>query len=94
MSLAVYQGGTIRPQPDNAFLVNTPVFEWPKWIVITEAVWKRMPPQVKSKLDVIHTVRGLNYAGKDADGRHITTVHVLRRKPLELSASGRKPQNQ
>jgi len=89
MSLAFYQGGTIRPQRDDAFLVNTPVFEWPRWIVMTEAVWKRMPPQVKSKLDVIHTVRGLNYAGKDADGRHITTVHLLRRKPLEPSESAR-----
>ncbi|WP_428939275.1 phospholipid carrier-dependent glycosyltransferase [Fontivita pretiosa] len=94
MSLAFYQGGTIRPQRDDEFLVNTPPFEWPRWIVMTEAVWKRMPPQVKSKLDVIHTVRGLNYAGKDADGRHMTTVHLLRRKPLELSESdSQKPQN-
>ena len=80
-SLAFYQGGTIRPMSDNDFLVHTPPIEWPRWIVLTDAIWKRMPEEIRSKLEVIGTVHGLNYAGKDADKHHVIDVHVLRRKP-------------
>ncbi len=85
MSLAFYQGGTIRPQRDNDFLINTLPLEWPRWIVISEAVWKRMPDAVQKRLEVVRTVRGLNYAGDDEAGHHVFNVLVLRKNPSPLS---------
>jgi 4-amino-4-deoxy-L-arabinose transferase-like glycosyltransferase len=79
-SLAFYQGGTIRPQSRNDFLMTTPPSDWPRAIVMSDAIYKRVPDDIKEKLEVVATVHGLNYAGKDADRRHIIDVHVLRRR--------------
>jgi 4-amino-4-deoxy-L-arabinose transferase-like glycosyltransferase len=78
-SLAFYQGGTIRPQSQNDWLVVNPSSQWPRWIVMSDAIWKRMPDQVREKLEVVQTVHGVNYAGKDADRHHIIDVHLLRK---------------
>jgi 4-amino-4-deoxy-L-arabinose transferase-like glycosyltransferase len=80
-SLAFYQGGTIRPQSQNDWLMQNPSETWPKWIVMSDAIWKRMPQEVRDKLETIQTVHGVNYAGKDADRKHIVDVHVLRKYP-------------
>jgi 4-amino-4-deoxy-L-arabinose transferase-like glycosyltransferase len=78
-SLAFYQGGTIRPQP-HMYLMATAPPEWPRWVVISDAIWRRMPVEVRAQLEVVATAHGLNYAGKDADRRHIIDVHVLRNR--------------
>jgi 4-amino-4-deoxy-L-arabinose transferase-like glycosyltransferase len=80
-SLAFYQGGTIRPQSENDWLAVNPPGDWPKWIVMSDAIWKRMPDGVRDKLEVVATVHGLNYAGKDADRQHVIDVHLLRKLP-------------
>jgi hypothetical protein len=79
-SLAFYQGGTIRPHSRSDFLIITPPADWPKAIVISDAIYKRLPDNVKARLEIVSTVRGLNYAGKDADRKNIIHVHVLRRR--------------
>jgi hypothetical protein len=84
-SLPFYQGGTIRPIGDNDFLIHTEPEKWPQWIVITDAIWKRMPDEVRSKLALVGTVHGWNYAGDDADGNHAMDVHVLSKKQGTLS---------
>jgi 4-amino-4-deoxy-L-arabinose transferase-like glycosyltransferase len=76
-SLAFYQGGTIREQPENDFFLNHPPAEWPEWTVIREDVWTRMPPDVKAQLDVVGSARGLDLPDK---GR-TWTVLVVRKRP-------------
>jgi len=75
-SVAFYQGGTIRPQRDNDFLLKTDPADWPKWIVVTEAVWDKLPPDRRAQVDIAERVRGWNYA----DGGRIVDVLVLRKK--------------
>jgi hypothetical protein len=75
-SLAFYQGGTIRPQRDNQYLINTPPQQWPPWIVLTDDVWEQTPARLQDRLDVVTTVSGVNYA----DGGRIVDVIVLRRR--------------
>lgn len=78
-SLAFYQGGTIRPESENNFLLTHPPGAWPKWLVISDAMWKRMPPNIKDQWTVLRTVHGWLYAGRDADKHWIIDVHVLRK---------------
>lgn len=77
-SLAFYQGGTIREQPQNDFLLARPPGQWPRWLVVREDVWGRMPPDVRARWDEVGQHRGLNLA----DRGRAWTVHVLRRRPL------------
>ena len=75
-SLAFYQGGTIRPQRDNAYLNLTPPEQWPRWIVLTADIWKNTPAEVRAGLEVIATVHGWAYA----DGGRVVDVMVLRKR--------------
>jgi 4-amino-4-deoxy-L-arabinose transferase-like glycosyltransferase len=70
-SLAFYQGGTIREQPENDFLVTRPPAEWPRWVVVREDVWDRMPAEVTRQLEVVSQCRGVAYADK---GRTWTVI--------------------
>jgi hypothetical protein len=74
-SLAFYQGGTIRER-DDTFLLETPSQEWPKWVVLTDSVWKRLPPEIQNRLERHGSEKGWNYA----DGGRIVEVLVLRRR--------------
>jgi 4-amino-4-deoxy-L-arabinose transferase-like glycosyltransferase len=74
-SLAFYQGGTIREQPENNFLLTHPVEDWPRWLVIREDVWNQMPARVKSNLELVGAQRGLDLA----DRGRVWTVYVLRK---------------
>jgi hypothetical protein len=76
-SLAFYQGGTIREQSENDFLLTHPPQQWPRWIVIRGDVWDRMPDAVKAHVDVVGGARGLNLA----DRGRTWTVYVLRKRP-------------
>lgn len=76
MSLAFYQGGTIRPERDDTFLVKTPPEQWPRWIVLSEQVWSDTPEQIRNRLEVVTSVRGLNYS----DRMKIMKVLVLRKR--------------
>jgi 4-amino-4-deoxy-L-arabinose transferase-like glycosyltransferase len=72
-SLAFYQGGTIREESRDDYLtVVDPIF-WPRWIVVTDAVWERTPADKKKLLEEMGTVRGWDYAGKG-----VVEVKVLR----------------
>lgn len=75
-SLAFYQGGTIREQGENDFLTTHPPGEWPKWLVIREDVWAKMPAEIQQKWDVIGSCKGIVIADK---GR-TWMVHVLQKK--------------
>jgi 4-amino-4-deoxy-L-arabinose transferase-like glycosyltransferase len=75
-SLAFYQGGTIREERDKEFLTKTEPARWPKWMVVREDVWKKTPDDVKAKLDVVGSARGLAYADK---GR-VWEVFVVRKR--------------
>ncbi|MGH7177868.1 MAG: hypothetical protein ACREJC_10840, partial [Tepidisphaeraceae bacterium] len=63
-SLAFYQGGSIREERENGFLVNTDPRRWPSWIVLTRRIWDRTPANLRERLDVVGTVSGLNYADR------------------------------
>jgi 4-amino-4-deoxy-L-arabinose transferase-like glycosyltransferase len=82
-SLAFYQGGTIEEIADKLYLVNTPRKDWPKWIVMTEKVWRMMPTDIQRRLLVIATVRGWAYA----DGARIVNVMVLENAGAARSAT-------
>jgi hypothetical protein len=75
-SLAFYQGGTIREQPEKFFFVTHPFEQWPKWMVIREDIWARLPAEVTSRLDIVGTCRGLDLA----DQARFWTVHVVRKR--------------
>src|SRR5205823_14684225 len=42
-SLAFYQGGSIRPQPEN-YLVTQPLALWPRYVVLTSDILQSLPP--------------------------------------------------
>jgi len=59
-SLAFYQGGTIRPRPDDFLLAQSPA-DWPNWIVLTSDIYQSLPPDRRERLDQIASYRGFNY---------------------------------
>jgi 4-amino-4-deoxy-L-arabinose transferase-like glycosyltransferase len=75
-SLAFYQGGTIREQSENDFLLTHPFDQWPRFTVIRRDVWDRMPDSVKDRLEVLGEARGLDLA----DRGRTWTVYVLRKR--------------
>jgi 4-amino-4-deoxy-L-arabinose transferase-like glycosyltransferase len=75
-SLAFYQGGTLRNESENAFLVTHPPERWPRWVVVRDDVWQQMPPEVLEHLDVVETFRGIAYA----DDPRVIEVVVARKK--------------
>lgn len=78
-SLAFYQGGTIREQSDNGYLIKTPREEWPRWTVIDDELWKKSVaavPAVTGQMIERGTFRGSAYAA----GRRSIVVHVLEKK--------------
>ncbi len=76
-SLPFYQGGTIRPQPKNAFLSQAAVEDWPEFLTITREIWDQTPESARANLRVLRTFRGWAYAAK---GR-IVEVMVVMKKP-------------
>jgi 4-amino-4-deoxy-L-arabinose transferase-like glycosyltransferase len=75
-SLAFYQGGTIREEPNTALLTTTDPLTWPRWIVITHRVWNRQPATVRAQFDVINSISGWWYPhGGDA-----VEVMILRKR--------------
>jgi 4-amino-4-deoxy-L-arabinose transferase-like glycosyltransferase len=75
-AVAFHQGGTIREQSDNDFLMKTPPSDWPRFLVIRDDIWQRTPDAVKSQLEELGSARGLAYAA----GGKTWTVHVVRKK--------------
>ncbi len=76
-TLAFYQGGTIREQPKNDYLLLHPASEWPRFLVIRDDVWTRMPAAIKDQLDILGQCRGWDYV----DRGRIATVTIVRKKP-------------
>ena len=75
-SLPFYQGGTIRPQPQNIFLNKEPPENWPTFLVITREIWDNTSQSAKAHLEVLRTFHGLAYAAK---GR-VVDVMVVKKK--------------
>lgn len=75
-TLPWYQGGTIRGQRDNDFLIDHPATDWPRWIVLTRHIWQNMPPAIQQQFDVQGPVHGWAYS----DGGRIVDLYVLRKK--------------
>jgi 4-amino-4-deoxy-L-arabinose transferase-like glycosyltransferase len=63
-SLPFYQGGTIRPQPRNAYLASDPPGNWPTYLVITREIWDAAPEGAKAHLQVMRVFKGWAYAAK------------------------------
>jgi hypothetical protein len=66
-SLAFYQGGTIREQGENDFLLTHPPPEWPRFLVIARTSGTGMPAAVKSQWHLAGVTRGRDLADKSAD---------------------------
>jgi 4-amino-4-deoxy-L-arabinose transferase-like glycosyltransferase len=81
-SLAFYQGGTIRESSAMA-LSNELIDRAPAWLVITDEVWKKTPQDVRERVAVVGSARGLAYA----DGGRVVNVLVLRKleSPILIS---------
>jgi 4-amino-4-deoxy-L-arabinose transferase-like glycosyltransferase len=73
-SLAFYQGGTIREESRDDYLTTVDPIFWPRWIVVTDAVFKKTPEDRKQLLEEIGSVAGWDYAGKG-----VVEVKVLKR---------------
>ena len=76
-SLAFYQGGTIREETAMR-LTDELLDRSPAWLVITDRVWANAPADVRGRLEVVGTVRGLAYA----NGREVETI-VVRQRPAD-----------
>jgi 4-amino-4-deoxy-L-arabinose transferase-like glycosyltransferase len=74
--VAFHQGGTVREQPDNEFLLKTPPQQWPRFLVVRDDVWQATPPDVKAQLEELGAARGIAYA---AGGKQRTVVVVRKR---------------
>jgi 4-amino-4-deoxy-L-arabinose transferase-like glycosyltransferase len=81
-SLAFYQGGTIREQRDNLFLQTHPSQDWPDWLVMTESLWRQVPPAAQGKFELVDSVRGWNYS----DRGRIVEVLVLCKKSENIDS--------
>jgi 4-amino-4-deoxy-L-arabinose transferase-like glycosyltransferase len=77
-SLPWYEGGSIRAQRDNDFLLHNPPEAWPQYLVLTGEVWRRTPFEIQQKFEVLggHPIRGFAYS----DNGRIVDVFVLRKK--------------
>jgi 4-amino-4-deoxy-L-arabinose transferase-like glycosyltransferase len=75
-SLAFYQGGTIREQTDDDYLVKTDPILLPPWVVVTDRIWRSMPEEARARYTVVGTVRGWWYANKG----QVVDVLVLRKR--------------
>jgi len=60
-SVPFYQGGTIREENDR-FLISQPEASWPRYIVVTRAVFDSLPKQTQDRLQVLAEIEGMNYA--------------------------------
>jgi 4-amino-4-deoxy-L-arabinose transferase-like glycosyltransferase len=74
-SLVFYQGGAAREQEWN-YLMATPPASWPKFVVITEEKWEKVPPGFQRLLEVRFAETGVNYALNGKKG----LVLVLKKK--------------
>jgi 4-amino-4-deoxy-L-arabinose transferase-like glycosyltransferase len=82
-SLPWCEGGTIRPQRDDDFLLHHPPDSWPRFIVLTGEVWRKTPFEIQRQFDVLDMVRGWDYSDHlpttPGPGR-VVDVFVLRKK--------------
>jgi 4-amino-4-deoxy-L-arabinose transferase-like glycosyltransferase len=74
-SLAFYEGGTIREHSASA-LSHALLDTAPPWLVITDAVWAKTPADVRARVEVVDSARGLAYA----DGGRDVRVMVVRQR--------------
>lgn len=75
-SLGFYQGGSIREELDDRFLINAPPEHWPRWLVITDEQFRQAPDDVQERWTLIGAVDGIAYA----DGMRRVRVLALRRR--------------
>jgi 4-amino-4-deoxy-L-arabinose transferase-like glycosyltransferase len=79
-SLAFYHGGTIRPVQDRSYLINTARSEWPRWVVMTDPVWRATLAGVRAEFDEVARVRGWWYV----KGRIVEGIVLRKRTPFAL----------
>jgi 4-amino-4-deoxy-L-arabinose transferase-like glycosyltransferase len=75
-SLAFYQGGTIREQTDDEYLVKTDPILLPPWAAVTDRIWKSMPDDARVRYTVVGKAHGWWYANKG----QVVDVLVLRKR--------------
>jgi 4-amino-4-deoxy-L-arabinose transferase-like glycosyltransferase len=74
-SLAFYQGGTIREE--SAMTLSSELLDGaPPWIVVTREVWDNSAQDLRQRVEIVGTARGLAYA----DGGRTVEVMVLRKR--------------
>lgn len=72
-SLAFYEGGTIREESAMA-LSHALLDGAPRGLVITREVWEKTPADVRTRLEIVDSVKGFAYA----DGGRTVEVMVVR----------------
>jgi 4-amino-4-deoxy-L-arabinose transferase-like glycosyltransferase len=82
-SLAFYQGGGAREE-DDLYLQSTNPADWPKWIVISQTAWNKVPPAIQQLLTIVQSESGFDYAaGIDkitkVDHQHVKIL-ILQKK--------------
>jgi 4-amino-4-deoxy-L-arabinose transferase-like glycosyltransferase len=76
-SLAFHQGGSIREESNDRFLIEHPnPLDWPPWIVITQHKLEQVPPETRARLEVVAAIDGFWYAS----GARPVRVLVLRKR--------------
>ncbi|MFI5380985.1 MAG: ArnT family glycosyltransferase [Tepidisphaerales bacterium] len=74
-SLYWYQGGTID-KPDDDYFRITPRKKWSRWVVLPDALWRKLPADVRGEYQEIARRHGLAYA----DRMKVLDVVVIRRR--------------
>jgi hypothetical protein len=84
-SLAFYQGGTIREESNNRFLIETNPLVWPRSIVLTRRVWDSLPRDMReTRFDHVATVEGWWYA---SGGKRVQVL-VKQKRSVPLHPPG------
>lgn len=75
-SLGFYQGGSIREEIDDRFLITASPDKWPRWLVVTDEQFRLAPDAVQDRWTLLGAVDGIAYA----DGMRRVRVLALRRR--------------
>ena len=80
-SLTYYLGGNLQVR--NSTLLQQSSNHWPRWIILTDEIWRDCSADTQSHLQPVATISGLNYGG----GGRTTHVIIAKTKPNTQTAA-------